>query len=107
MSTTTSGFQFVPEDILPKLATIRPYTLLILTKGENYGINDTPRIIQSEHMPHIFKQREDGIMVLTMPVIDDTNITAIAVYNTTDKQEVQKLVDKDPQYRQAFLITKL
>jgi uncharacterized protein YciI len=93
---SNSAFQFVPEDLLPKLASIKPYILLILTKGENYGISDTPRIIQSEHLPYVFKQRENGIMLLTMPVMDDTNITAVAVYNTTDKEEVRKLVAKDP-----------
>lgn len=92
----SNAFEFVPEEVLPKLANIKPYVLLLLTKGENYGINDTPRIIQSEHLPYVFKQREDGIMLLTMPVMDDSNIAAIAVYNTTDKAEVKKLVDKDP-----------
>ena len=93
---SNSAFQFVPEDILPKLVAIKPYVLLILKKGTNYGISDTPRIIQSEHLPYVFKQREGGIMSLTMPVMDDTDITAVAVYNTADKEEVRKLVMKDP-----------
>src|SRR6185369_3085505 len=95
---TNTAFEFVPEQIVPKLAKLKPYVLLILKKGENYGFSDTPRIIQSEHLPYVFKQREeDGIMVLTMPIIDNTTeFTAIAIYNTTDKEKVRELVEKDP-----------
>lgn len=95
---SNTAFQFVPEQIVPKLAKLKPYVLLILKKGENYGMSDTPRIIQSEHLPYVFKQREeDGIMVLTMPIMDNsTDFTAIAIYNTTDKEKVKNLVDSDP-----------
>jgi uncharacterized protein YciI len=82
---------------MTKLATIKPYVLVVLTKGENYGLSDTPRIIQSEHLPYIFEQRRDNEMVLTMPVMDnETNLAAVAIYNTRDKEEVKRLMDKDP-----------
>ena len=94
---SNSAFQFASPEVLTKLASIKPYVLVILTKGENYGLSDTPRIIQSEHLPYIFEQRRDNEMVLTMPVMDNnTNIAAIAIYNTTDKEEVKRLMDKDP-----------
>jgi uncharacterized protein YciI len=94
---TNPMFQFASPEVLNKLASIKPYVMLILTKGDNYGLSDTPRIIQSEHLPYVLQQREDNIMVLTMPVMDpNTEIAAVAVYNTTDKDQVQKLVDKDP-----------
>ena len=93
---SNTAFPFVPENLLANLSKIKPYVLLILTKGENYGMVDTPRIIQSEHFPYVFKQREEGIMSLTMPVMDESNIAAVAVYNTTDKEEVRKLVENDP-----------
>ncbi|OQP62305.1 hypothetical protein A3860_28480 [Niastella vici] len=92
-----AAFQFVSPEVLTKLATIKPYILVVLTKGENYGLSDSPRIIQSEHLPYIFEQRRNNQMVLTMPVMDNnTNLAAVAVYNTTDKDEVQRLLDKDP-----------
>jgi hypothetical protein len=56
---TNPIFQFASPEVLSKLATIRPYVILILTKGENYGLSDTPRIIQSEHLPYVFQQREE------------------------------------------------
>ncbi|WP_205510815.1 hypothetical protein [Longitalea arenae] len=90
-------FQFVSPEILAKLANIKPYVIVVLTKGENYGLSDSPRIIQSEHLPYIFQQRRDNHMVLTMPIMDnDTKLAAVAVYNTTDKEEVKNLMEKDP-----------
>lgn len=89
--------QFLSPETMSKLASIKPYVLVVLTKGENYGLSDTPRIIQSEHLPYIFEQRRDNQMVLTMPVKDDdSKLAAIAVYNSTDKEEVKRLMDKDP-----------
>jgi hypothetical protein len=91
------AFQFVSPEIMTKLASIKPYTLVVLTKGENYGLSDTPRIIQSEHLPYVFEQRRDNHMVLTMPIKDnESNLAAIAVYNSTDKDEIKRLMDKDP-----------
>lgn len=91
------AFQFASPEVLSKLSSIKPYVLVVLTKGENYGLSDTPRIIQSEHLPYIFEQRRDNQMVLTMPVMDNgTNLAAVAIYNTTDKDEVKHLMDKDP-----------
>ncbi|HUP11074.1 MAG TPA: hypothetical protein VM187_02645 [Niastella sp.] len=91
------AFAFASSEVLTKLASIKPYVLVILTKGENYGLSDTPRIIQSEHLPYIFEQRRNNKMVLTMPVMDnDSAIAAVAIYNTTDKEEVKRLMDKDP-----------
>jgi len=34
---------------------------------------------------------------LTMPVMDnETNLAAVAIYNTKDKEEVKRLMDNDP-----------
>ena len=90
-------FQFVSPEIMSKMASIKPYVLVVLTKGENYGLSDSPRIIQSEHLPYIFEQRRDNQMVLTMPIMDNSsNLAAVAIYNTTDKEVVKGLLDKDP-----------
>jgi hypothetical protein len=93
----SNPFQFVSPDILSKLASIKPYVLVVLTKGKHYESPDTPRIIQSEHLPYVFQQRADNQMVLTMPVRDnDSKIAAVGIYNTVDKEEVKRLLDMDP-----------
>src|SRR5690349_13644338 len=71
LTMSNPAFQFVSPEIMSKLASLKPYILVVLTKGENYGLSDTPRIIQSEHLPYVFQQRSDNQMVLTMPVKDN------------------------------------
>jgi uncharacterized protein YciI len=93
---STRNFEFVPPEILPKLAAMNRYTLIILTKGENYEQEDTRRIIQSEHLPYTFKLREQGKLLLAMPVNDDTSIAAIGIYASADKAEVEELAKQDP-----------
>jgi uncharacterized protein YciI len=93
---STPNLEFVPPELLPELAKSRPYVLVVLTKGVNYEHPDTRRIIQSEHLPYTFKLRKEGIVVLAMPVYDDTRIAAIGIYAGRSKEEVKKLVVNDP-----------
>ena len=86
----------VPQELLPKLASLSPYTLVVLRKGPNYENEDTTGIIQAEHLPYVFKQREEGHMVLTFPIQDQTELAAIGIYNTLDKELVKSLTVEDP-----------
>ncbi len=92
-------FEFVPQDILPRLSKGRPYTMLILKKGANYNNETSRKIIQSEHLPHLFKQQDEGVMCFSMPVMDNTDIAGIAVYALTDKEQVKNYVEADPAVR--------
>jgi uncharacterized protein YciI len=93
---STPNLEFVPQELLPQLARIRPYILLLLTKGPNYELPDTRRIIQSEHLPYTFQQRKEGILALTMPVNDNTRIAAIGIYTGLSKEAVTARVENDP-----------
>jgi uncharacterized protein YciI len=93
----TPNVEFVPPELLPRLAKIRPYVLLLLTKGPHYLDADARKILQSGHLPYTFQQRDEGVMVLTMPVYDNNSrIAAIGIYNGLSKEEVKDRVEKDP-----------
>lgn len=93
----TPNLEFVPPELLPQLAKIRPYILLLLTKGPHYFDADARRIIQSGHLPYTFQQRDEGVLVLTMPVNDDnTRIAAVGIYNGLTKEEVALRIENDP-----------
>jgi hypothetical protein len=97
MSTPTPNVEFVPPEFLPRLAKIRPYVLVLLTKGASYFDPDSRRILQSGHLPYSFKQRDEGVLVLTMPVYEDnTRIAAVGIYSGLPKEEVQLLMENDP-----------
>jgi hypothetical protein len=87
---------FVPEHLESRLAAIKPYLLLILKKGENYAMDNSKKIIQSEHMPYLFELRDKGIVDISFPVIDETEVAAIAIINSTDKNTISQHFDNDP-----------
>lgn len=90
------NFQFVPADILAQMGNMKPYTILLLKKGPEFDSADAQQIIQSEHLPHLFKLRAEGKMLLAMPIKDNTDLTGIAIYDSMDKEELKKLTETDP-----------
>jgi len=47
-------------------------------------------------LPYTFKLRDEGKLLLTMPIYDATPIAAIGIYASTDKAEVEAMVKQDP-----------
>ena len=78
---------FVPPSILEKLANLKPYILMLLKKDPLYNSPDTQKIIQAEHLPYLFKLREEGIVAISIPVRDDTDIAATPYIQTTGKMK--------------------
>jgi len=79
-----------------QLDKLKPYILVVLSKGENYENEDTPEIIRTQHLPYVFKQKQAGVLSIAMPVRDQTDIAAIGIYNLTDKEQLKGWLDKDP-----------
>jgi len=81
----------------PDLAKLKSYLLVLLRKGENYNNPETPNIIRNEHLPYVFKQKEQGIMSIAMPLREpDSEFAALGIYNITDKEELTKVLLNDP-----------
>ena len=89
-------FPFVPHELLPRLSKGKPYSLLLLKKGEKYNSPDAARIIQAEHLPHLFRQQDEGVMCFSIPVMDNTELAGIALYTLTDKEAVKSYAEGDP-----------
>lgn len=89
-------FQFVPLELLPLLTDLSPYSLVVLRKGSNYDQDDTVEIIQSKHLPYLFRLREKGIVLLSFTVLGDGDIRAIAIYDLQNRQEIEEHIQGDP-----------
>ncbi|MFN7116112.1 MAG: hypothetical protein ACK4TA_04895 [Saprospiraceae bacterium] len=99
--------EFVPPNILAQLANMKPFTLLLQKKGPNYNSPDALKIIQSEHLPHLFQLREKGIVLISVPVMDDSDVSAIAIYDMLDKDEIKRMTDEDPAVQKGIFIYEL
>ena len=72
----------------------RPYSLMILKAGPNYGTDGSDRIVW-EHGRRNFSLRADGLLSIVCPVPDDTEVCGVGIFNT-ETDEVGKLMDNDP-----------
>ncbi|HEX3072532.1 MAG TPA: hypothetical protein VHP30_02860 [Ignavibacteriales bacterium] len=88
--------EFTPPHIKALLCGLKPYMLVMLTKGENYNAPGSWRIVQSERLPYLFEYREKGIVLLSMRSMDEGSIAAFDIYRSTDKNEVRAIVENDP-----------
>jgi uncharacterized protein YciI len=52
--------------------------------------------IQMEHLRYLFQLKAEGKMLINGPVMDDPEIKGMSIFNTTDKEEVKRLSDRDP-----------
>ena len=81
---------------MPQMAYMKPYTVLLLKKGPQFASEEAQKIIQAEHLPHLFKLRNEGKMLLSMPVMDNTDVAAVGIYNSLNKEELKKLTETEP-----------
>jgi uncharacterized protein YciI len=93
----SNPFEFVPPEIMGRLSALKPYTMVLLKAGPNYASEKTMEIVQSGHLPHLFKLQDEGIICFSMPMTDaDSDLAGISVYTLTDKEEVARHAANDP-----------
>jgi hypothetical protein len=86
--------EITDEFMREMLTKSRPYSLMILKAGPNYGTDGSDRIIW-EHGRRNFSLRADGLLSIVCPVPDDTEVCGVGIFNT-ETDEVGKLMDNDP-----------
>ena len=60
--------------------------------------------IQMEHLRYLFQLRAQGKILISGPIIDEAELQGVAIFNTTDKEEVKRLVDGDPAVKAGRLV---
>lgn len=60
--------------------------------------------IQMEHLRYLFGLRAEGKIVINGPVIDESGLSGMAIFNTTDKEEVKRLSAEDPAVRAGRVV---
>jgi uncharacterized protein len=60
--------------------------------------------IQMEHLRYLFQLRAEGKVLINGPVVDDPELKGVAIFNTTDKDEVRRLADGDPAVKAGRLM---
>jgi uncharacterized protein YciI len=91
--------------IQKKISSGRQYCIRLFKAGPK---RDQPppeaKKIQMDHLRYIMQLRAEGILLINGPVIDDPELQGIAIFNTTDKEEVKRLSEGDPAVKAGRLV---
>ena len=97
--------EITDEFIRNKISSGKNYCLRLLKAGPNRDQTaEEAGRIQMEHLRYVMKLRNEGIILLNGPVIKEHELRSIAIFNTTDKENVKRLSDEDPAVKAARLV---
>ncbi len=57
-----------------------------------------------EHPHYLFQLHAEGKLLINGPVVDDPDLRGMSIFNTTDKEQVQKLSEDDPAVKAGRLV---
>ena len=65
---------------------------------------DQAENIQPEHLRYLFQLKAEGKLVINGPVTDDGELRGVGIFDTTDPEEVKRLLEGDPAVKAGRLI---
>jgi len=90
--------QKITNDFVQQVITTgKQYCIFLYKSGPNR--NQPPEeeeAIQGAHLRYLFTLRAEGKLAINGPVMDDSELLGVGVFNLTDKEEVKKLLAEDP-----------
>ncbi len=97
--------QLTPDVIMQKVASGKPYTVLMLIPGPVPPPADDAEvnIFQMGHLAHLFTLEAQGKISVFGPVLNDARFRGIIVFNTAERSEVEKLMATDPWVKGGYL----
>ena len=91
------SIEITNEFIQKTVASGKAYCIFLYKAGPN---RDQPPAeaekLQMEHLRYLFQLRAEGKLVINGPVLDETDLKGVGIFNTTDVTEVKNLLEGDP-----------
>ncbi|RYY99214.1 MAG: hypothetical protein EOO11_05700 [Chitinophagaceae bacterium] len=85
-----------PEAIMAKVATGKPFTLLLLKAGRAPEEGEDVGSLQMGHLAHLFGMEQEGKALVFGPVTSEGDLKGIIIFNTADKELVHTWMAEDP-----------
>lgn len=85
---------FSDEEMGQLLPTAKQYSVVILKRGPRFGDESSAQIIW-EHGRRNFGLRDDGVLAVVLPVIDESDVCGIGVFAATVDETAAIMAD-DP-----------
>ena len=85
---------FTDEEMGQLLPTAKPYSVVILKQGPKFNYDSAAAIIW-EHGRRNFGLRDDGVLVVVLPVTDGSDVCGIGVFAATI-DDTTAIMNDDP-----------
>lgn len=87
---------------------MKTYYLVLLKKGPNRSQDSaTVAQIQVQHLAHLTKMYEEKHMCIAGPLMDNSEIRGICVYNTATLEEAKAFAESDPAVKTGRLMVEI
>jgi uncharacterized protein len=87
---------------------MKNYTIAFLKKGPNRNLSkEETNKLQRAHLDNIHKMVENGVLLLAGPLLDDSNISGIYIFNIDSVEEAQKIAESDPAIKAGSLVLEI
>ena len=96
--------KITPEIVMQKVAKGKPFTLVILKPGLPMpkGSKDNDKL-KMDHLVNLFQMEKDGKISVFGPVMNDSTMEGIIVFNSTDKESIKKELSNDPFIKAGYM----
>jgi len=96
--------KLTPEVVMQKVAKGKKFTLVVLKAGQPLKKDaKTAQQMQMDHLVRLFQMEKDGKISVFGPVMNDSTIHGIIVFNSTDKEAIKKDLNNDPYISAGYL----
>ncbi len=87
---------------------MKTYFLVFLKKGPVRSQDSTSiEKIQEQHLAHLTKMYEEKKMCIAGPLLDNSDLRGICVYNTATIEEAKNLAESDPAVKAGRLLVEI
>jgi hypothetical protein len=94
--------EITDEYMKQMLAKSKSYCIVILKDGPNGNMEGAERVVW-EHGRRNFALRRDGIMPIVCRVSDDSDVSGVAIFNSSI-DDAKKIMDEDPGVKAGIFI---
>lgn len=97
------------EEIMQKVATGKPFILLLLLTGPTAPPEDQQQTgqLQMAHLSRLFQLEQEGHSCIFGPISNDERLRGLIVFNTTDREKIHGLMADDPWIKGGYLTYEL
>lgn len=93
---------------MQKVATGKPFTIMLLIAGKEEALDkERADALQIGHLTHLFTLEQEGHISIFGPVLNDARLRGVIVFNTTDKDKINRLMAVDPYIKEGYFAYEL